>query len=73
MSDCCDEDVCLKDDEPWECCCFSHNTPGDKDHEKNPAYRGMTHAYTLAHEKELLIWDRKIDGWITKAYAERIK
>ncbi len=40
-------DACIVEDEPWDCSCYSHNTPPDPHHEKNPQYRGLTHAQVL--------------------------
>lgn len=45
-------DSCISDgDEPWDCGCYSHNPPDAMHHEKNPAYRGMTHSEVVAQVK----------------------
>jgi hypothetical protein len=71
MTDCCDRDECVQDDEPWDCACYSHNEPGSDTHEKNPAFKGMTHRYVIEHEQELLMWDNARDAYTPRAYVKQ--
>jgi hypothetical protein len=42
-NDCCDKDECIiPGDDPWDCGCYSHDSPDGKNHSKNPLYRGYT-------------------------------